>query len=196
MKDLLRFDTIVASIALLMSCVTAGAMVYQTRVLQDAYSASVWPYLGVEQDFDTNYVRVQLVNQGVGPALIRSAQLVVDGKPLDGWNSAFFKTVFGDTFKGAKHVQIADSSVDASTAIRAGDSMQLIAVKSPQPGVSQAALRHDVRLRFCYCSINGRCWTLDSSGRSNVPSVPVAVGACSQHYSISAPSDVFAALKH
>lgn len=41
MKDLLRFDTVVASIALLISCITAGAVVYQTRVLQDEYSASV-----------------------------------------------------------------------------------------------------------------------------------------------------------
>ncbi|HLI95470.1 MAG TPA: hypothetical protein VKT72_05195 [Candidatus Baltobacteraceae bacterium] len=39
MKDLLRFDTVVAACALLMSSVTAGAMVYQTRVLQDQCAA-------------------------------------------------------------------------------------------------------------------------------------------------------------
>lgn len=194
MKDLLRFDTIVASIALLMSCITAGAVVYQTRVLQDEYSASVWPYLSVEEDVDTNYVRIRLVNQGVGPALIRSAQLLLDKKPIDGWNKAFFSRIFSGTVKHGTHMQIGDSSVDSSTAIRAGDSMQIVAMKSSQVAVLQDVTKHDIELNFCYCSINGKCWTLDAA-RSDAAAIPVAVNGCTEHHSINAPSDILPSAK-
>lgn len=120
----------------------------------------------------------------------------MDGKPFDGWDAPFFSRVFGTEIKHAKHMQLSDTSVDGSTAIRAGDSLQLIAVRSTQVDVEQAVLSHDVRLRFCYCSINGKCWTLDSAGpRSNAVSVPVAVAACTKNYSIDAPSGVFTKLK-
>ena len=194
MKDLLRFDTLVASIALLMSCITAGAVVYQTRVLQDEYSASVWPYLSVEDDVDTNYVRIRLVNQGVGPALIRSAQLLLDGKPYDGWNKQFFSSLFGKSVKRGTKMQLGDSSVDTSTAIRAGDSMQLVAMRSSQFAVLDEVTKHDIDLKFCYCSINGKCWTLDAS-RSTAAAIPVAVSGCTEHHSIGAPSDILPSSK-
>gem|GEM_PF-3745766 len=97
MKNALRFDTVVAACALLMSSVTAGAMVYQTRVLQDQFSATVWPYLSVNMFYGTHNLELHLTNQGVGPALVRSAQLVVDGKPMLGWDRRFFSPCSANT---------------------------------------------------------------------------------------------------
>ncbi len=186
MKDLLRFDTVVAACALLMSSVTAGAMVYQTRVLQDQFAATVWPYLTVNEFYGNNTLELHLANQGVGPALIRSAQVVVDGKPLRGWDQQFFAMAYGLKLHTKDPLQ--DQSVDGSTALRAGDDDTLLKMRVNHPGVVLHALKHDVTLRFCYCSINGRCWNLVASSRSTVPSVPVPAAACTEHYSIAAPS--------
>jgi hypothetical protein len=186
MKDLLRFDTVVAACALLMSAVTAGAMVYQTRVLQDQFSATVWPYLAVNVYYGSHNLEFHLANQGVGPALIRSAQVIVDRKPLRGWNRQFFSAVFGQNALSTKD-PIQDQSVDASNAIRAGDDLTLLKMRIGRSGVIPALLKHDVTLRFCYCSINGRCWNVQTSTRFAQASVPISVPVCDEHYTIAAP---------
>src|SRR5579884_1412004 len=125
MKDLLRFDTIVAACALLMSAITAGAMVYQTRVLQDEFSATVWPYLAVSDYYGKDSFAIRLVNEGVGPALIRSAQIFVDGKPVSGWDDRFFTTLLGQKIRTLHGSTLSDRSIDASTAVRAGEDVLL-----------------------------------------------------------------------
>ena len=187
MKDLLRFDTMVAAIALLMSTITAGAMVYQTRVLQDQFSATVWPYLGVTVYYGAHNLELHLVNEGVGPALIRSAQLLVDGKPRTGWDAGFFSTVFGSDLRLGKD-PLQDQSVDGSTAIRPGDDMTLLKMRVKRSGVIDRSFHHDVTLRLCYCSINERCWKLNASSRSQQAAVPAPVRACTEQYTIAAPT--------
>lgn len=196
MKDLLRFDTVVAACALLMSTVTAGAMVYQTRVLQDQFSATVWPYLAVEKDYGGNSFGLRLVNEGVGPALIRSAEVSIDGKVTSGWDKEFFATLFGSVqaVRGAgKYLYIQDSSVDSSTAIRAGDALSLIDIKinANKIALIRGALKHRVDLAFCYCSINSKCWTLRASGESNAPTIPQPIGGCRGEHDIAAPISIF-----
>lgn len=185
MKELLRFDTLVASIALLMSTITAAAMVYQTRVLQDQFAATVWPYLSVNRYYGPHNLEIHVENQGVGPALIRSAQVVVDGKPMAGWSNQFFRTVFGSNLLSGKD-PLTVESVDASTAIRAGDDVTLFKAAIRNAALVVRAQKHDIALRFCYCSINQRCWTLDSSSRSSKPTIPVVVSSCTTQYAISA----------
>lgn len=194
MKDLLRFDTVVAACALLMSTVTAGAMVYQTRVLQDQFSATVWPYLTINAEYRAKSISLRLVNEGVGPALIRSAQVLVDGNAYSGWDKPFFAAVFGPQFeKLAKDAgtKLVDSSVDASTALRAGEEQNLITVQA-QPAVIASAVKHDVMLVFCYCSINGKCWTLRGSTASAEPAIPKPVGGCASAHAIAAPHRMIA----
>ena len=38
-----RLDFFIAIAALLISALTAGALVYQTRVIADQYAATIWP---------------------------------------------------------------------------------------------------------------------------------------------------------
>lgn len=195
MKDLLRFDTVVAACALLMSTVTAGAMVYQTRVLQDQFSATVWPYLSLDSTFEPESYSLQVVNQGVGPALIRSAQVSVDGKPLDGWNAEFFSTLFARAKLGKHTMSVQDSSIDGSTAIRAGERLTLLAVRVRDAKVLQDAGKHRIAIDLCYASINGKYWTLHYSPLSLQAQEPVPVSRCASHHVISAPTSPFAPAK-
>jgi len=98
-----------------------------------------------------------------------------------------FLTVFGKHALSTKD-PLQDESVDASTALRAGDDLTLLKMRMRRSGVIAGALAHDVSLRLCYCSINSRCWKLQSSTRSAQPSVPQPVSACTEHYSIGAPT--------
>jgi hypothetical protein len=193
MKDLLRFDTVVAACALLMSTITAGAMVYQTRVLQDQFSATVWPYLSVSTTYGPTSLAMRVTNQGVGPALIRSAQVSLDGKPLAGWDNAFFSTLFPPSSLRKGSIALRDSSIDPSTAIRAGDQVTLLELHvSNGKWLQDAAAKHRLALDFCYASINGKYWTLHYTPRKSSEE-PVAVSRCASTHVISAPLAPFPA---
>jgi hypothetical protein len=179
-RVLLRFDTVVAVCALLASSVAAAAMVYQTRVIEQQFAATVWPYLSVDTDNTANSVMVRLTNDGAGPALIRSAQLVIDGKPVPGWTTLLEAVFKSDRLKGKHHATLSSqsSSVDASATVRSGDSKVLFGLRATDPAIIAAARAHRVALNVCYCSINNSCWQLHDELGSGTPDIPKAIGAC------------------
>ena len=187
MKDqLLRFDTLVAVFALLASSVAAGAMVYQTRVIEEQFSATIWPYLSVDIYNDEKSVAVHLTNDGVGPAIIRSARLVVDGKAATGWNDLLQPLYDDPSLKGKGRLSAQTSSVDASDSVRPGDSKSLFAISTTNEQLIAAIKKHRISLEFCYCSINNRCWKLVDTLGSKSAQLPQPVNACAVGSAIAA----------
>ena len=86
--------------------------------------------------------------------------------------------------RGAASVRMA--SVDASTAVRPGETHSLFTIKA-SPNVIALARRHTVTLNFCYCSIGDRCWTLRNNVGSNDLSVPQSAAFCKIGASINSP---------
>ncbi|MFZ0575103.1 MAG: hypothetical protein WCE97_04070 [Candidatus Cybelea sp.] len=81
-----RLDFFIAVAAVLISAITAGTLFYQTHVIGDEFAATIWPYLSVGTTYDTGGETIEVSNDGVGPALVRSAQLYVDGRKVRAWN--------------------------------------------------------------------------------------------------------------
>ena len=181
-ERVLRFDTILAICALLISTVTAGAMVYQTRVLADQthlleqqFVASNWPYLRVENDRTASSFKISVTNDGAGPALIRSAQLLLDNKHVRSWSPLLEAAIRETAVHGQREsFQIDSVSIDASNTIRPGDTRTLIGVEHAPSRVIDAIRSHRVTLNFCYCALSGQCWTLSESARS----IPQPAHAC------------------
>ena len=187
MKDnLLRFDTVVAVCALLASAVAAGAMVYQTRVIEEQFSATIWPYLSVDIYNDEKSVAIHLTNDGVGPAIIRSARLVVDGKAASGWNDLLQPLYDDPSLKGKGRLSAQSSSVDASDSVRPGESKSLFAIRATNQQMIETIKKHRVTLEFCYCSINNRCWNLIDTLGSKTAQLPKPVSTCAVGSAIAA----------
>lgn len=175
MIRLLRFESLIAICALLISAITGAAVVYQTRVIESQYAATIWPYISVDT-FVTNQRRVdiEMTNDGLGPALIRSAQLFVDGKHVKSWD--YFESLVRRD--AGDRISFGSSSVNASTTIRPGESHQLITAHL-KPGIPPGILaRHHVVLSFCYCSLNNSCWNLHSVPGTVSGEYPHQVSAC------------------
>lgn len=195
-ERVLRFDTIVAVCALLISTVTAGAMVYQTRVLGDQtrvleqqFAASNWPYLSVQTNRNSNTFGIAVTNDGAGPALIRSAQLFVDGRTVQGWSPLLEAVVRETAGSGQRESFHADSvSIDASNTIRPGDSRTLLAVAGAPPRVIDAVRSHHIALNFCYCALNGQCWRLRAVIGGQTFDIPQPVHACAIGSAIEPPN--------
>lgn len=173
MKDLLRFDALVAICALFVSVVTATVLGYQTHVVEEQYAATIWPYLSIDTTHSGRSLKIALTNNGLGPALINSAQLLVDDRPAPGWT-----TVMNLLKPYAKHVRGSTTSVDGSTTIRPGDALALFTVEIPDTVPAAVLSKHRLALKLCYCSLNDRCWNLDEMIGSPITSHPVRAGSC------------------
>lgn len=168
-----RLDFFIAIAALLVSAVSAIALIYQTRVIGAQYAATIWPYLTVNENYNGRQQQIVLANDGMGPALIRSARLDLDGRPLQSW-TAYMTRLMSD-IEGAprlgQSVGFTAQGVGAGSTLRPGASLTLFSASFSR-GIASTAigaiLKHRLDLRFCYCSLNGSCWTMRASSAGPV----------------------------
>lgn len=192
-----RLDFFIAIAALLISCASAVVLLYQTRVVADQYAAAIWPYISASGTLGPRGFSVSIVNDGLGPALVRSAQLVVDGKPVLGWGDyfkaldkepeirAFFEGRRADFLAGkALNGFISSSSIGSGTTMRSGDSLTLMKIDFADAPIL-AINRHTIAIKLCYCSLNKSCWTLDTTPEKT-PNLTLPVTACASDSSIAA----------
>ncbi len=108
---------------------------------------------------------VRLVNEGLGPALIRTFVVSLDKRPQSRLRDLI---VLIDPHGLGRSGTF--SSLGGGTVIRAGDTFTLIRFTSPTLDVAraQASLRR-ADAAVCYCSLLANCWFLDTEPRA-VPS--------------------------
>jgi hypothetical protein len=205
MKDrALEFDSIIAICALLISCLAVATSVYQTwvfrdqtRVIHDQYAATIWPYININDTTNTNgsgsaakvsLVGISLTNNGLGPALIRDAQLFVDNRPVSKWNDLRDLFQRAEDRIGGKITHAQMASIDASTTIRPGDVHEVFQVALAPAVPMERFLTHHVRIDLCYCSLNGQCWTLRYKITQNNRSFPTPAARCDATHSIESSS--------
>ena len=165
----LRADLLVAVSAMIFSAIVAVAAVYQTRVIANQLSASVWPYLSFTDSDSDKLFRYQLVNNGLGPAIIDSATLSLDGKPKASVRDAGFAILV----HVPNHTSMSTSSVGDGDVIRPGESLELLRFSGPGARALAAASRRRLIVSVCYCSLLNQCWIVASGAASERPR-PVA----------------------
>jgi hypothetical protein len=191
-----RLDFLIAIAAVLISAFTAGILIYQTRVIGDQFAATIWPYLSVGATYDRNGETIEVTNDGVGPALVRSAQLRVDGTALRAWNDyvevlmrdATLRPIFLRTraavMSGAgKNATLTMSSIGPSSTLRPGESDVLLKIRLAGDVPTPAFTKHAVTINLCYCSLNGSCWALHSTPGS-ISAEPQLVSGCASSLAI------------
>jgi hypothetical protein len=179
-----RLDFVIAIAALLVSAFTSITLLYQTHVISQQYAATIWPYLGISSSYSPQGVSIQVENDGLGPALIDSAQLMLDGKPVSSWGAFLGDLKAVPDLKRAK-VAVTASSFGRSTTIRPGESQLLFAAKYTTTINPHVLLTHRVGIRLCYCSINSSCWNLVATPGKDSRRVPEPVSNCTENAMIS-----------
>jgi hypothetical protein len=181
-----RLDFVIAFCALLISTVAAVATVYQTHVIARQFSATVWPYLSFDITNSPSSLELDLRNDGLGPAIIRSVTITWDGKPQPSLEALLSLVV-------TREPRVVTA---VRAAIRAGANVRLT-TSTPTPGmVIPADAQHPVirmdgavlvqhfrpdlarfGLSLCYCSLTGSCWMQSYENRAQEPS---SVPSCSR----------------
>ena len=166
-----RTDLLIALCALIVSTLTAGAVIYQGRLLSSQLSVSVWPYVAFQTTVSETTIELDIQNVGAGPALVRGAVLLIDGKVqpslIAGLHELGYHYVRGD--------DVTLSSIGPGEVLRAADTVAIAHIRSRAFAQKAAALQKRVRLHVCYCSILGDCWLAQSEVES-----PIAVKSCDE----------------
>ena len=167
-----RLDLVVALCALAISGVAAGASAYQTYVIRQQYSATVWPYLDFVTTSSPTYFWLRVNNAGIGPALIRSAIVSRDGKPIViranlATSPALYLAIAperhaAEAYERRTHARGASltvSSIVRGDVIPAGSTLDLLRVDGAFLTHRVFENMRRVDLQICYCSLLGTCWT-------------------------------------
>jgi hypothetical protein len=171
----IRLDLVIAVCALLISSLATAASWWQSHVVAQQLSAQVWPYLSFATTYDPGYVQVELVNDGLGPAIVRSSVLSIDGKPSPNAFAAF-RQIFRPPSHGRMSVQL--SGLSPGSVVRASSATRIFRIGAPWAARQFAAAANSGRVDFraCYCSRLGNCWTVSSRQQTDDPQ-PVAACA-------------------
>jgi hypothetical protein len=152
-KDKPDRGLIIALIAIVINVVTVSVYIYQARIMQTQQHVSAWPYLEwlFYQD-DGLYIQVN--NNGIGPALIKSVHLKLDGKEVPSFDSLV------NLITGPRQIPVWFSTVQ-NRVLPAGQSIRALHVKDKDLAnkVYQGLQEHSFEFEVCYESIYGDAWT-------------------------------------
>lgn len=162
----IRWDALAAVIASLVGLLALVVAGYTAHIQRQQVRAEVWPYLlGAVSSGDHALI---WINKGVGPAIIRNVEVMVDGKPQADWTGMFH----------ALHVQpppFHQSTLNFNV-ISPGERVDWLQFQDPADYDRFRQIQSRVHVKVCYCSTLGDCWISDSaasgSGRSPVASCP------------------------
>ncbi len=135
--------SLVGFLALAVSAYTAYIQRQQTR-------AQVWPRLLVGARPADRVIAIY--DKGMGPAIVRSVQVYVDGKPQPDWDHVI----------AAQNLGLSERpkfSTIGSVVISPGEELHLI--KFANDGDFAKAVFKTPELRICYCSVLDDCWVMD-----------------------------------
>lgn len=150
----IRYDAVAAVIAALVGMLALVVAGYTAYIQRQQVSAQVWPYLmWANSDSRMDYL---WINKGVGPAIIKSAVVLVDGKPQHDWRAVM------------RSLQVDPQGYGQSTfnhnVISAGETLEWINFRShDQFQTFRDAARRRLDFKVCYCSTLGDCWVNDST---------------------------------
>jgi hypothetical protein len=161
-KKGLKSEMIVAVAAIVVSVMTLFVYIFQARIMMDQQHTSVWPYVEWSTTFiseDAQEFYLEVVNKGVGPALIKQETLSLNGKEYQN-----YKEMLGELLGEDKRdaLWIVYSSID-NRVLAPGESAKIFHVKNWKeariPEVNYSGLAYSV----CYCSIYDDCWITQGS---------------------------------
>ncbi|MCB1583230.1 MAG: hypothetical protein KDI92_09220 [Xanthomonadales bacterium] len=143
--------TALSAVVIGLVAVIIGA--YQAKVASDQRAASVWPYVQISRySIQDEKYGFNIVNKGVGPAIIKQMDVYVDNKPYPNWSGALHAML---------NEKIDIPSIYSSTnksVIAVNESINMVDLQSPTIISKIQSKPDNVIIKVCYCSIFDDCW--------------------------------------
>lgn len=160
----IRWDAAAAVIAALVGLLALVVAGYTAYIQRQQVRAQVWPYL--LGGFSGGNTELLWINKGVGPAIVRSVEVTIGGKPQADWK-AVFQTL------GMQSPGIFQSTLNDNV-VSPGEKVDWLKFQNKADYEKFRLVEHRLHVKVCYCSTLGDCWLSDSASNSN----RTPIGAC------------------
>lgn len=165
-SKLARPDFIVAMLAVVIGVCTMFVYIYQANIMSKQMHSSVWPHLQTNVSESEKGIMISVHNKGIGPALVKSTYVIVDGKTFSDSKAnmdsiAMLLTGKMNLLNGYTNVK--DRVISANEEVRFIEITDTASVAL----FNKAMVGHTIRIKICYCSVYGDCWTV--SGIKTTP---------------------------
>lgn len=173
MPKWLRAEMLMAIAAFVTSIAAVWVAWEQSRLMRVQQHASMRPILTTGAGMNEGVLAFHVANVGVGPALVRSAELSFGREAVDDW-SAYQRELFPDLQTSS----VAVVNVDAieGRPIAAGESFSALTLQVREQDRTPEMFRAFFsrfgsaddwpNLKICYCSVFERCWTTEVGGEA------------------------------
>ncbi len=158
-------------LALASSAYQTRLMQAQTELMQKQSRASVWPYIQIGKNEDSNHpghesFTWRVDNNGVGPAKIESVQVMLDGKPYRNWFELFVALAPDQQFHGQTSSLgglVLPPNLNRETTI------EMVKPDTPERAKVFIAAQERMTIEVCYCSVYDECWIAHSLVQGSEP---------------------------
>jgi len=158
-KRWLDANMIVALSAVVVSLVALAVGIYESQLERKFQSASVWPRLEVFRSFNNGAFSYQVINSGIGPAVVKSARVSLAGRYFQNWREAVSALVDDPDVE----LRFGNSHISS----RALPPELTLNVFHTSGALAQSLQQNDqLKIELCYCSVFDECWIID---RENKP---------------------------
>ncbi len=120
-----EWDGVAAIIAALVGLLALCVSGYTAYIQRQQVRAQVWPYL-IAGNNDNEH-SIEVYNKGVGPAIVRSAEVWVDGKPQKDWKHVLEALAVNKPF------HFTDSTINPNV-LSPGEKISMIKFPRKMPG--------------------------------------------------------------
>jgi len=148
-------ETFIAVAALIVSVSAVVVGIYEASLQRHHDRAEVWPHLEIQVFTKQTGAQIDLSNSGIGPALVQSVTVTVDGKPMSSWSEVL------RSLNGADPAPFGNFST-VGHGLRPGDRLSLIDMPIPD-------MPHDfwnsigrVGVSVCYASVFEQYWIVEA----------------------------------
>lgn len=155
------WQTILSVAGVFIAVVALYAALSESSAVRQQTAAAVWPFVQLSiADSDTGDAAdftLSFTNAGVGPAKMRTMQLVVDGKPVRDWADAV-------TRLGGKLTDNLSRNFITNRVLSPDEKVDSVHTNDPELARRfQAVMANPENyITYCYCSIFDECWVADS----------------------------------
>lgn len=145
---------LIAVLAVLVSFSTLFVYIYQSNLMKQQQKMSVWPYLTHGLSWGGDYLTINLLNKGIGPALVKSVSIRDGDNELEGMQNIM--DLVPDTLQTGFNY----SSIYPGLVLMAGEELRVFHVTDTDVSRYLLNLITDNRLtlEICYESVYGDSW--------------------------------------
>jgi hypothetical protein len=151
-------ETFIALTALVVSVSAVVVGIYEAALQRRHDRAEVWPHLELTTFTTPNGASLSVENTGIGPALIKSVVVTLDGKPTRNWGE-LLTSMLGR----APSAPFSNSTI-AESAIRPGVKVTMLGLPNPDMPPEFWRSIHRVAVTICYSSVFDESWMMRDEG--------------------------------